>query len=55
MTDSPETTHTGVCKKCIKEDMMDGWGRCTNCVEPSATEAEAAAAVKEFLEGRRHA
>lgn len=43
-----------VCKKCVKKDMIDGYGRCTNCVEPSATKAEMDKAAEEFTRGYRH-
>lgn len=49
---APVMTDAHVCKKCVKKDMMDGWGRCTDCAEPSATEAEIKVAAKQFIEGR---
>ena len=41
--------NTGVCKKCIVKDLIDGWGRCSNCKEPEATEDEIDATVKLYV------
>jgi hypothetical protein len=33
-------THLGPCIKCVISDSIDGYGRCTNCDRPEATEEE---------------
>jgi hypothetical protein len=36
---------TGPCVRCVLADRIDGWGRCTGCARPEATDAEREAVV----------
>ena len=44
MTDAQNGTK--VCLRCVVADRIDGWGRCTGCALPDATDAEIKAAAE---------